>query len=312
MKAFGKYQLLDEIGKSPAGTVYRASDALSGRDLAVKVLDSAAASPESKTRFYAELAACSELQHPNIVKILDIGEVEGAIYIATELLQGVDLNRYFLENRKLTLARKLRLIAQVYDGLALAHSRKIVHGDIKPGNIFLTDQGDAKILDFGISKLPNYLAPADVVADLFSLATVLYQLVAGVPAFPLGSTAEPQRLRKIDSQVPEELERLVTAALAKDPQQRPQTAEIMTARLCAIAEQLPQELPAPAPLAASATAAAGAALAAIQTPEATASAAPKPERNGREIEAGGVRSHTNRPHRSSAGSHPHGTAESSR
>jgi hypothetical protein len=290
MKAFGKYQLLDEIGKSPAGTVYRASDALSGRDLAVKVLDSAAANPELKTRFYAELAACSELQHPNIVKILDIGEVEGAIYIATELLQGADLSRYFLGNRKLSLVRKLRLIAQVYDGLALAHSRKIVHGDIKPANIFLTDQGDARILDFGISKLPNYLAPADVVGDLFSLATVLYQLVAGVPAFPLGSTAEPQRLRKIDPQVPEELDRLVLTALARDPQQRPQTAEIMTARLCAIAEQLPQELPAPAPLAASATAAAGAALAAIQTPEppkpamavsnpeATASAAPQPAR----------------------------------
>src|SRR5580698_9990917 len=126
--------------------------------------------------------------------------------------------------------------------------------------------------------------------DLYSLAVVLYQLVADVPPFQAGSTAEPKRLRKLDPSVPAELERLVAAALARDPFERPQTAEIMAASLCAVAEQLHavQSMPktsiimtvAPisAPLAASATAAAGA-IGASRThspAEVTASAAPKP------------------------------------
>src|SRR5271156_16905 len=234
MKAFGKYQLLDEIGKGPAGTAYRARDPLSARELVVKILHPTAADTEAKSHFYRELTACSELQHPNIAKILDFGLVDGTIYVATELLQGVDLHRHFLECRNLSLTRKLRLVAQIYDGLALAHGRQITHGGIKPGNIFLADHGDAKILDFGTAKSPSLPSQImgqtpDTASGLFSLAVVLYQLVADVPPFQAGSNSEPKRLRKLDPHVPQELDRLVAAALAKDPEQRPQTAEVMAA-----------------------------------------------------------------------------------
>jgi len=308
MKAFGKYQLLDEIGNGETGTVYRACDPLSAGALVVKVLGASAISPETKAGFCRELTACAQLQHPNIVKILDFGEVDGAIYVATELLQGVDLQRHFLECRKLPLARKLRLIAQVYDGLALAHAEHITHGGIRPRNIFLTDHGEAKILDFGVAKLPLEQG-VGAHADLFSVAMVLYQLVADVPPFH-DPAAEPRRLRKLDPQIPQELERLVASALAKDPLQRPQTAEMMAVSLCAIAEQLyrgqtlpqpsaavralsnridPPIAPATAPLAASAMAAGGVsggvsqwipqAPGAASKPDSAASAAPQPARD---------------------------------
>src|SRR5262249_35259178 len=139
-----------------------------------------------------------------------------------------------------------------------------------------------------LSKLPNYLASVDAAGDLFSLAAVLYQLVAEVPAFPIGSTAEPERLRKIDPEIPPELERLVMSALDRDPQKRPRSAKIMRRSLCAIRKQLPQEVAAPAPLAASATAGAG--ITTVHTQqlpkpegvisklEVSASAAPQPAR----------------------------------
>jgi serine/threonine protein kinase len=262
MKTFGKYQLLEEIGKGAAGMTYRACDQLSGREVVIKVLNSAGVSPEAKLRFCRELTACSELQHPSIVKMVDIGEVDGAIYAATELLHGMDLRRHLAERRELSLARKLKLIAQVYDGLAFAHGKQAIHGDIKPANIFLTDQFEPKILDFGIAKFPlpeertrlaNYLAPEQILeeagdarSDVYSAAVVLYEFLTNTFPFPASDglipreivNTEPKRLRKLDRQIPEELERLVAEALAKDPKRRPQTAEILVVSLCAIAEQL--------------------------------------------------------------------------
>jgi serine/threonine-protein kinase len=293
MKTFGKYQLFEEIGKSPAGTTYRAIDQLSGRAVAVKTLNSADLGSEVKARLCHTLTACAELQHPNIARILDTGEIDGTIYVATELLHGLDLRRYLQAGQKLTLARKLRIMGQVYDGLALAHRKQIVHGGIKPANVFLAEQdetrrNEGKILDFGIAKLSGQ--PADVASDLFAAAAVLYEFITGVA--PFETPVEPKRLRKVDPQVPEELDCLIASALSKDPQQRPQTAEIMAASLCAIAGKLPQTaepvgaktVPVSAPLAATAAAGASSAVVAqpvpiaVSKPEPVASAAPQPAR----------------------------------
>src|ERR1700722_13233716 len=144
MKTFGKYQLFEEIGKSPAGTTFRAIDQLSGRAVAVKTLNSADLGSEVKARLYQDLNACAELQHPNIVRILDTGEIDGTIYVATELLHGLDLRRHLQEGQKLSLARKLRIMAQVYDGLALAHRKQIIHGGIRSSNIFLAEHDETR------------------------------------------------------------------------------------------------------------------------------------------------------------------------
>jgi eukaryotic-like serine/threonine-protein kinase len=274
MKTFGKYQLLDEIGSGPAGTTYKARDTFRDGEFALKVLRSAAL-PASKKQFCGELAACAELRHPNIVKVHDLGEVDGAIYIATELLAGADLRRSLQESAPRPLAQKLKLIAQICDGLAFAHRNGIAHGNIKPSNIFISEAREARILDFGIARwplpaatadapparLPNYLSPEQILdrsfdsrSDLFSVGILLYELVAGVYPFqvPAGLIpraiihTEPERIRKRNPQIPEGLERLLVQALDKDPQRRLQSADEFAVMLYAVARQIESEPAVPA------------------------------------------------------------------
>jgi serine/threonine-protein kinase len=202
MKAFGKYQLLEEIGSGPAGTIYRARDTFRDIELALKVLR--AAPRTSKQQFCRELAACAELQHPHIARVHDLGDVDGAIYIATELLAGTDLRQCLQDGTVWPLVQKLKFMAQVCDGLAFAHRNRIAHGNIKPSNIFITGNREAKILDFGIARwpvsfatadagparLPNYLSPEQILeqpfderSDLFSVGVLLYEFTVGLYPF---------------------------------------------------------------------------------------------------------------------------------
>jgi serine/threonine protein kinase len=271
LKAIGKYQLLDEIGASAAGTTYRARDAFRNRELAVKVIrDVSPLSVALKDRLYSALAACSELSHRHIRKVHDLGEVEGQVYIAGDLLTGVDLAG-FLDGQAVSTAQKLSLIAQVCEALAFAHGKGIAHGNLKPGNIFVADGMDAAVLDFGIGTwqasmlaadarvqglLPNYLAPEQVLgqpfderSDLFSLALILYEALAGKYPFQVQAGliprelvhSDPEPLRKLDPQMPEELEQLIVSALKKDPQQRLQTADEFAASLYTIARRFRRE-----------------------------------------------------------------------
>jgi serine/threonine-protein kinase len=267
MKTFGKYQLLDKIGSGPAGTTYRALDTFHDSEFALKVLRSAP--PTLKQQFCRELAACAELQHPHIARVHDLGEVDGAIYIATELLAGTDLRRCLQEGAAWPLVQKLKFVAQICDGLAFAHRNRITHGNIKPSNIFITGNREASILDFGIARwlsfatadagpapLPNYLSPEQILeqpfdgrSDLFSVAILLYEFVVGLYPFQVPDGlipreivhAEPQQLRKLDPQIPEGLERLLVRALEKDPQRRLQSADEFAVSLYAIARRLQAE-----------------------------------------------------------------------
>ena len=264
MKTFGKYQLLEEIGSGPSGTLYTFRDV----ELALKVLRSAP--PTSKQQFCRELAACAELEHPHIARIHDLGEVDGAIYIATELLAGTDLRQCLQEGAKWPLVQKLKFVAQICDGLAFAHRKGIAHGNIKPSNIFIAANREARILDFGIARwpvsfasdgagpawLPNYLSPEQILeqpsdgrSDLFSVAILLYEFIAGLYPFQVPDGlipreivhAEPQSLRQLDPEIPEGLERLLLRALEKDPQRRLQSADEFAVSLYAIARQLQAE-----------------------------------------------------------------------
>ncbi|MBZ5611197.1 MAG: protein kinase [Acidobacteriia bacterium] len=275
MKTIGKYQVLQEIGRSAAGATFRVHDPFRKRDLALKVLSPLAAlSDQAKDQLYRQLAACEELSHRHVARILDLGEVEGGVYIATELLRGTDL-RGHLASPDAPIAQQLTLMAQVCEGIAAAHAKGIAHGNLKPSNIFVVDGRDAVILDLGVGcwqnlliaagarlngLLPNYLAPEQILgqdfdarSDLFSLAVVLYEMLAGRYPFeaPAGVVpreivhSEPTPLRTLNPQVPEELEQTLVRALKKDPKSRLETANELAASLYASALQLRRHQPTP-------------------------------------------------------------------
>jgi hypothetical protein len=279
MKAIGKYQIIDEIGTGSAGTTYRVRDTAAEREFALKVLySSPSASPETKDQFCRSLASYAELRHPNIAKVQDMGEADGALYVATELLNGIDLCRHFDEHRIWPIEEKLEFIAAVADALTVPHSKGIAHGNLKPGNIFIVAGKYARILDFGSGKwlevilaagikpealLPNYLAPEQILgepfdtrSDLFSVAVILYELLTGKYPFQAESNlipreivhSEPEPLRKLDPQIPEELERLVTHALNKNRGHRLQSAAEFAAGLNSIAQGVRDSRTAPEPV----------------------------------------------------------------
>ncbi len=279
MKSIGKYEVLDEIGSSVTGTTYRARDNFQKREIALKVLHPLVkADVAAQDQYCREMLLYSELTHRHLVKVVDLGEIEGRIYIASKLLQGDDLARYADRNRELPLASKLAILAQACEGLAFAHSRGITHGAIKPSNIFVDASGDITILDFCVAKwqslmlaagsrpdgiLPNYFAPEQILgqrcdskSDLFSLALVSYEFLSGrypfqVPASLIAREivhSEPEPLRKVNPELPEGLEQLLIRALKKKPEERLETAEEFAASLYGIAQQLRR--PAPAPVAA--------------------------------------------------------------
>ena len=149
----GPYEILAPLGAGGMGEVYKARDARLGRDVAIKVLPSAFASePERLKRFEREARSASALNHPNIVTIYDIGSSDSISYIAMELVEGAPLRQMLLRGA-LPVRRLLQIGIQVADGLAKAHASGIVHRDLKPENVMVTEDGLAKILDFGLAKL---------------------------------------------------------------------------------------------------------------------------------------------------------------
>jgi len=304
MTAFGKYKLLDPMGAGAAGTTYRALDTFLNREVVVKVLDPAlTGNSELRDQVCRGLGRAAELNHPHIARIRDLGEVDGAIYIASDLLNGVDL-RWHMERRILPMVDKIDLIAQVCQGLAYAHSMGMPHGNLKPGNIYVTEK-QASILDFGIGKclasiveaggraialLPNYFAPEQVLgkpfkarSDVFSVAVILYELLAKYP-FPADVNlipreivhTKPEPLRSLDPHIPEDLEKLVTRALEKDPEERLESMEEFAAGLFLVAQRMgggiAAPLMSPAPLAEPSDPL----LPAAFSPMYSASAAPRP------------------------------------
>ncbi len=214
--ALGPYRILAEIGSGAMGDVYRARDSRLERDLALKILPSAFTNnAERVARFQREAKAASGLNHPNIVTIYEIGQVDETWFIAEELIAGITL-RQRLSSGKLPVQEVIEIGFQCAMALEAAHRAGIVHRDIKPENIMLRPDGVVKIVDFGLARIgeagqtspqatqagsimgtPRYMSPEqargeklDARSDIFSLGAVLFEMVCGCPAFPGASTAE--------------------------------------------------------------------------------------------------------------------------
>jgi eukaryotic-like serine/threonine-protein kinase len=220
----GPYEIVAPIGAGGMGEVYRARDTRLGRDVAIKVLPAEfAEDPERLRRFEQEARAVAALDHPNILAIHDVGTHEGAPYIVTELLEGESL-RDRLGGGALQVRKAFEIAVQIAQGLAAAHEKGIVHRDLKPGNVFITKDGQVKILDFGLAKLApsrtaeekarattvieatkagtmlgtvGYMSPeqirglsVDHRTDIFSFGCVLYEMLSGRSPFRKETTAE--------------------------------------------------------------------------------------------------------------------------
>src|SRR6185295_18622718 len=150
LKSVGKYTIVAKIGQGAMGEVYKALDPILNRNVAIKTMTAAIGEdPELRARFLREAQSAARLAHPNIVTLYDFGEDQGRVYMAMELLQGVDL-KDLIRERTLTFPAKLDLMEQVCDALAAAHSMDVVHRDIKPANIHVQPNNQVKIVDFGL------------------------------------------------------------------------------------------------------------------------------------------------------------------
>ncbi len=252
----GPYEITGLLGSGGMGEVYRARDDRLGRDVAVKVLPSVfASSPERAKRFEQEARAASALSHPHILAVYDVGQHEGLPYLVTELLEGETLAKRMAKG-PVPLRKALEWAAQAARGLTAVHEHGILHRDLKPSNLFVTGDGQLKILDFGIAKLAlppgvrtdtetrsgvlmgtvGYVSPEqvrggrlDARSDQFSLACVLYEMLTGNSPFKRATAAqslaavledEPPSILARNPRLPLPIAWTVERCLAKDPQDR--------------------------------------------------------------------------------------------
>lgn len=254
----GGYKIVRELGRGAMGTVYLAYQESLGRDLAIKVMATEFTRDEEFIeRFRREGRIAARLRHPNIVQVYDFSDREGQYFIAMEYLGSRTLKCLVREKGRVPLEQAVKLTDQVLAALEHAHAQGIVHRDIKPANVMLTDQGDAALTDFSIAQMksasrltqtgaalgtPEYMAPeqfegkADGRADLYATGILLYEMLTGFSPFHAETIAEimkkqllvaPDPPALVDFTIPQAVSEVVVRSLAKDPDERYQSAQEM-------------------------------------------------------------------------------------
>lgn len=259
----GRYRIIRSLGEGGMANVYLAHDLILDRDVAVKLLRlDLRDDPKTIKRFQREALATTELVHPHIVSLYDVGEENGMQYLVMEYVKGMDLKNYIKEHFPLPLQQVIDIMEQILSAVATAHAHNIIHRDLKPQNILIDEHGNAKITDFGIAVAlsehtmtqtntilgsVHYLSPeqargsmATKQSDIYSLGIILYEMLTGSVPFK-GETAvsialkhfqnEIPSVRDFDAEIPQALENVVLRATAKDPRDRYATVADMASDL---------------------------------------------------------------------------------
>lgn len=273
IEKLGRYRILDVLGQGAMGVVYKASDDRINRTVAIKTLQIRADMTEAqikefRERFFHEAQFAGRLSHPNVVTIYDVQEEGDLSYIAMEYVDGTTLEKMLNAKTNLPLDKTIDILMQVCDGLTYAHRFGVIHRDIKPGNIIVSHDGTAKIMDFGIAKVttstrtvigtilgtPGYMSPEQITgksvdyrSDIFSVGTVMYELFTGEKAFTGKNMTEimykvvndnPPPPTTLNSTLPAMLSNIVMKALKKNPDKRYASIEELARHLKNVKEFL--------------------------------------------------------------------------
>jgi serine/threonine protein kinase/Tfp pilus assembly protein PilF len=267
----GRYQIIEELGHGGMGKVYRVLDQKLDEEVALKLIKpEIAADKETIKRFHNELRLARKIAHRNVGKMYELMEDAGTHFITMEYVPGQDLKGLIRQMGQLTAGKAVSIAKQVCEGLEEAHRLGVVHRDLKPGNILIDKDGNARIMDFGIARslagkgitgagvmigTPEYMSPeqvegkdADQRSDIYSVGIILYEMVTGRRPFE-GETAlsvahmqkyeAPEDPKKLNAQLPEDLSRVILRCLEKDKEKRYQSAEELRSELIRVEEEIP-------------------------------------------------------------------------
>jgi serine/threonine protein kinase len=269
----GPYRIVDSLGQGGMGHVYKAKDPILDRFVAIKVLPRDRSTPEAIANFTREIQALASFNHPKLVRALDEGHDGNVYYLVLEYVPGADLRRLVRGEGPLGMERGASIISQVAEGLQHAHEHGMVHRDVKPGNVLVTTEGEAKLSDLGLAGpmtrgtdddprwgkivgTADYLSPDHIADpwnptpawDIYSLGCTMYYAVTGKVPFPGGTTAEKARAhcelrpldpRRLNHAISDSFVDLLADMMAKDPAERIASAAEVVQRLAPWASRAP-------------------------------------------------------------------------